>query len=156
MAEWFSSLDAGIVDEELDGKIIRTVNNKVVFLDDIESIGCLQKLSMCFYLYMRVDGIDRFLRRFNLPLVHIGSRVDDLALQVAEVNHVVIYNADGANAGRRQVHGNRGTQSACTNDEYFAFAYLLLTFHTDILQKNVAEWKKRTVAISRLNQMEKY
>ena len=55
---------------------------------------------------VRVVGEERFLRRFDLRSTDIPVLVEYLALQVGEVDGVVLHDADGAHSGQREVDGD--------------------------------------------------
>ena len=138
MAERFASHHTGIVDEELDGEVVGAIHHKVILLHQVEGIVCHQELTVGFHFHVWIDGIDGLLGRLHLPLIHIGRGVDDLSLQVAQIHHIAIHNADGAHTSRCQIHCHRGTQSACTHDEHTSFSYLFLSFHAHVLQEDMA------------------
>jgi hypothetical protein len=56
--------------------------------------------------------------RLDLWPSHIRHAVDDLPLQVAQVNGVVVDDPDGPDAGRGKVEQGRGAQPAGTDDKH--------------------------------------
>ena len=64
--------------------------------------------------------------------------VHDLALQVAAFHHVKVHQAQGADAGRRQVQADGRTQAASADDQHLGFLEVQLAFATDTGQGDVA------------------
>ena len=60
-----------------------------------------------------------------------GGAVQDLALQVAEVDGVEVDDADGADAGRGQVHRHRRAEPAGADAQHLGGLQLLLPLHPD-------------------------
>jgi hypothetical protein len=54
--------------------------------------------------------------------------MDNLALQIGKIDHVVIDDADGADASCCQIESSRCPQSAGTDDQHLAGQELLLSF----------------------------
>ena len=93
---------------------------------------------ICCYLHIRIDGNHLLLGAFHLRGVQVLGLVDDLALQVAEVNHIGIHDTDMSHASRSEVEGNWGTQASGTNDEHLGIEELFLSLEAYILKEDVA------------------
>jgi hypothetical protein len=65
----------------------------------------------------RIDGVQRLSAGFSLGHADASLRVQDLALQVGEIDGVVIDQRDLADAGRCQVECCRRTEAAGTDDQ---------------------------------------
>ena len=61
---------------------------------------------------MRIDAADRFLRGFGLGAAHVRVRVEDLALQIGKIHGVEIHDADFADAGGGEIHGDGRAETA--------------------------------------------
>ena len=64
--------------------------------------------------------------------------VGDLPLQVVERDAVVVDDADGADAGRGEIHDQRRAEAAGAHDEHAGAFQLLLALAADLLQHEVA------------------
>src|SRR6185369_5918480 len=58
--------------------------------------------------------------RGQLRAPDVRRAVDDLALQIAEVDHVVVDETDGAHTGGGEIHRGRRTQSAGADEQNLA------------------------------------
>ena len=74
----------------------------------------------------------------ELRAADVFGGVDDLALQVAGVDDVEVDQAEGADAGRGEVEGERRTEPAGADAEDFGGLELLLALHADFGQDEVA------------------
>ena len=90
------------------------------------------------HLHIRIDGNHLLLGAFHLRGVQVLGLVDDLALQVAEVNHIGIHDTDMSHACRSKVEGYRRAQATGTNDEYLGVEELFLSLEAYILEEDVA------------------
>ncbi len=72
----------------------------------------------------------------SLPTVDCG--VDDLALQVGFVDDVEVDQADGADAGGGEIERERRAEAAGADAEDLRGLELLLAFHADLGQDEVA------------------
>ena len=77
-------------------------------------------------------------RALGLELAHIGRIVNDLPVQIVEAHPVVVDDADGADTGCRQIHGQRRADAAGADDENTRGFQLLLAFAADLLQHQLA------------------
>ena len=68
---------------------------------------------------------------------HVGGPVDHLALQVADVDHVVVDDPDRPDAGRREVLEHRRTETARADDEHPRVAQPALTVDPDLREQQV-------------------
>ena len=91
-----------------------------------------------FYLHIRIDGNHLLLGAFHLRGVQVLGLVDDLALQIAEVNHIGIHDTDMSHASRSEVEGYWGAQASGTNDEHLGIEELFLSLEAYILEEDVA------------------
>ena len=74
----------------------------------------------------------------DLELADGGGGVDDLALEVGGVDDVEVDEADGADSGGGEVEGERRAEAAGADAEDFGGLELLLAFHADLGQDEVA------------------
>ena len=64
--------------------------------------------------------------------------MQDLALQVAQVDDVVVDDADRADAGRREVEGRRRAEPAGADQQHLGVEQLRLPLLADLGQQEVA------------------
>ena len=104
--------EARLVDGEAGGEVVAGVDDHVGLVDQFAQQPTLEA---------RLDGGDGQLgierqqgvaRRVDLGAADVGGGVDDLSLQVAEVDLVVVDQDQVADAGRGEVHRHRRAQSA--------------------------------------------
>jgi hypothetical protein len=89
-------------------------------------------------LHVGVEGVDGLLGRFGLGLADQVGRVDDLPLEVREIDHVHVDDAEGAHAGRGQVECGRRTQAARAHEQHLGVEELLLPGLADLGDDQVA------------------
>ena len=135
MHERFLLKHAGIVNQKFRREIIRTVDDKIVILvaDNVADIGRSHELVVGVDIHVRIHRIYSFLARLNFRFADIRRLVNNLPLQIREVNDVKINKADGADAGRRKVHGCGSTEPPRANDEHLAIEQFFLPFAADLL-----------------------
>jgi len=66
-----------------------------------------------------------------------GTPARPAPVHVAELNHVVIYKTQGANACCCQIEGSWWPQASTTYDQHFAVAQLALTSYTEAGEQNM-------------------
>jgi hypothetical protein len=81
---------------------------------------------------VRVDVQDAVAGAVQLRPAQVCRTVDDLALQVAGVHHVVIHQANTTHPRGGQVHGQRRAQPACADEQDARRLQLLLPGHADL------------------------
>ena len=126
MGEGFLCHDAGVVDEELRRKIVGAVDDEIVILDEVEDVVARDEGMVSNHLHVRVHRFHGFLRGLYLGFTHILRGVYYLALQIRKVNHIGIYNADGAHTCGGKVHGHRSAKASRTNHENLRVQELFL------------------------------
>ena len=138
MGEGLLRHHARIVDEELRREIVCPVNHEIVILDEVKDVPARDERVVRNHLHV---GIHRFHRLFcglHLQLAHVLGGVDNLALQIREIHDVGIGNTDSADTCRREVHGGRGAQASCTDNQHLRVQQLLLALRTHLFQDDVA------------------
>ncbi len=72
---------------------------------------------MLDHLHVGVDGLHRLCGRLRLGASHILGGMQDLAVQVGDVYHVKVNEAQGAHSGRGQVQAGGRAQPASPDEE---------------------------------------
>ena len=96
------------------------------------------RTSVLLDLHVRVDLVDRDLGRVDLRHADAVVRVRDLALEVREVDHVVVDDAERADARRRQVERGRRAEPAGAEQEHLRVEQLHLALEADLRDQQVA------------------
>ena len=84
---------------------------------------------------VRVERLDRLLGGVDLRHADAVGRVDDLALEVGEVDDVVVDDAERADAGRREVERGRRAEAAGAEQQHLGVEQLLLALQADLGQR---------------------
>ncbi len=85
-----------------------------------------------------VEGVDRDARRLDLALADPVGRVDDLALEVADVDDVEVDEADRPDARRGEVERGRRTEAAGADEQRLRAEELRLAGRADLGDQQVA------------------
>ncbi len=88
-------------------------------------------------VHVGVDRLDRLLRRVHLRHAHAVGRVDHLALQVGQVDDIVVDDPQRAHPGRRQVQRSRGAEPAGAEQQDLRVEQLLLAVGPDLGDQRV-------------------
>ena len=102
---------AGIADEIAGGEVVRAVGDDVVAADDIERVAGVEPRLVRLDVHMRIEPGDRLPRALDLGCADVRGVVHDLALQVVERDAIVVDDAEGADAGRGQIHQKRASRA---------------------------------------------
>ena len=87
---------------------------------------------------MRVDLAQPFLGQLDLRAAHVGGAEEHLPLEIAQVDPIEIDDADAADSGGRQVHSQRGAETAGSDDQGTRRAQPNLALHAHLGQREVA------------------
>ena len=95
--------------------------------------------SLCLIdLDVGVERVDRLLGRVDLGDADALGVVDHLALQVGEVDDVVVDDPERADAGRREVQRGRRAEAAGAEQQHLRVEQLLLALDPDLVEQQVA------------------
>ena len=89
-------------------------------------------------VHVGVERLDRTLGRVDLRYADARRRVDDLALEVRDVDHVVVDDAERADARRREVERGRRAEPAGAEQQHLRVEQLALAVLADLRQEEVA------------------
>src|SRR5574344_2176455 len=107
---------ASIVNQKLHREIISSVDHEIPWLNDFLGVGRIEEFVISGYLYVRIDGNHLLLGTFYFRFVNILGKMDNLALQVAEIDYVGIHNTDVTYTGSSKIQCCRSPQTAGTNN----------------------------------------
>ena len=88
--------------------------------------------------HVGIEGLDRDARRLDLRHADAVVGVQDLALQIREVDDVVVDDAERSDAGRRQVERRRRAEAAGAEQQHFGGEQLCLSGLADLGKHEVA------------------
>ena len=94
-----------------------------------------------WYLTTLTSGlsvVDRLLGGVDLRLADAVGRVDDLALEVGDVDDVVVDDADRADARGGEVERGRRAEAAGAEQQHLGVEQLLLALGADLGEQEVA------------------
>src|SRR5262249_39377325 len=128
---------AGVVREITRREIVGAVHHDVVRPDQIEGVFARDAGVVQDDFDVRVDAVDGFLRRLRLGPADVGVRVQDLALEIRVIDAVEIDDAEFADAGGGEIHGNGRAESAGADAENARGADFLLAGQADLGQDQV-------------------
>src|SRR5436189_571711 len=127
-----------IVDEVTDREVVRAVDDDVVALEDLEHVRREKQRLVADHPDRGVDRSEVLDCRIDLRAADVGGGVEDLALQVGLVDPVEVHDAELAVAGGRQIHRDRGAESAGADHQHRAVEQLPLTPAADVRQDDMA------------------
>src|SRR5574344_194638 len=90
------------------------------------------------YIHTRIDQFHFFLCTLYFCFAYIRGKMDYLTLQITKVHYIGIHDTNSTYTCCRKIQGGRCSQSASSYHKDFTVEYFLLTFHTHILQENMA------------------
>ena len=77
-------------------------------------------------------------RRVKFWAADVAGAVEELTLQVGDIDHIEVDDADGADASRGEVQCGWRAKSACTDDEYTSGFEASLAGESDARERQVA------------------
>ena len=133
-----SEQHAGVVDQVARLEVVCAVGDDVVVLEDLERVGAGEHGVVLHDVHEGVQALEHDLGGVDLELADGGGGVDDLALQVAGVDGVEVDQAERADAGGGEIECERRAQAAGADAQDLGGLQLLLAFHADFGQDQVA------------------
>src|SRR5690606_37605872 len=85
---------ARVVDEITRREVVGAVNDDIVLAQDLERVLARETYIVCDDACVRIERTQPFRRDLDLAPADIARVVEDLALEIAQVDDVVIDNAD--------------------------------------------------------------
>ena len=137
MGKWLLCHNTGIIDQKLCRKVIGTVNNEIIVLNEIHNIAGIYESAVCLYGYIRVDRFHSLRCGFYFCFTHIISRMNDLSLQVGKIYLIRIHNTDSSYSCCCQIKCCRGTKSTGTDDQNAGIQQLFLSLHSHFLENDM-------------------
>src|SRR5690606_21810310 len=145
-----AQLHAGIVEQVAKREIVRAVDHHVDAvqqrLDVVRGDPRLHRLDPD----RGIERLQALPRRFHLGRADRGLGMQDLPLQVAAVDDVVVDQAQVPHSGRRQVERRRRAEPARADHQHVRSAHALLPLDPDLGQAQVARIALEEIRLLRL------
>ena len=98
---------ARVVHQIARREVIGSIHHDVVVFQNLERVLAGERNFVPIDLDIRIDVEHRLGRRIQLLLADVLGPVNHLALQIGEIHHVEIHQADAADARRGEIHAER-------------------------------------------------
>ena len=147
--------DRGVVDEVAGGEVVGAVDDHVPALaeDALDVLGG-EPLLVGLDVDVRVERLDRPLRRVDLRLAEAVGRVDDLALEVRVVDHVRVDDPERPDAGRGEVERGGGAEPTGADQQHAGAEQPLLARLADLGDQQVARVAAPLVGRERVGRLD--
>ena len=129
---------AGVVDQVAGGEVVRAVEHHIVPPHDLEGIVGPQGLAIADDLDIGVEILDPLDGGVDLGLADGALAVQDLALEIAAVDVVVVDDADRPHPGGCQIERRRRTQPAGADQQHAGIQQLDLAGLAQVGQDEMA------------------
>ena len=127
----------GVVDQEPGFEIVGSVGDQIVLRHEVERVFRRDAFEMGDQGDVRVNGGQGRLGTFHLGCADRRRLMDDLALQVGQVDRIVVDHADGADPGGGQVQQHGRSKPPGADDQNPARQQLGLADAADLFQQDV-------------------
>ena len=107
-------------------------------MQNLERVLAGQRGLVLVDLDIRIDVAHPVGGRIELLAADVLGAVNHLPLQVGEIHHVEIHQADAADARRRQIQPERRAQAARADQQHLGLLQLQLAFHADFRHDQMA------------------
>ena len=124
--------DAGVVDQVPRPEVVRSVDDQLVLREQLDRVVPLQPQAMFVHRHVRVQRLQGLLGGLRLRHSHPIGRVEDLALEVGLVDHVVVHDPDPPHARRRQIQRGRRSEPAGADQQHLRLEQLRLPRLADL------------------------
>jgi hypothetical protein len=133
-----AELERRVVEQVPRGEVVGAVDDEIVVGEERHDVLRRHAQLVRDHGHVGVERGERLLRALDLRRAHAILRVDDLALQVRDVDHVVVDEPDGADARRREVDRRGRPQPARADEQHARLQELHLTGLADLGEHGVA------------------
>ena len=90
------------------------------------------------HLHIAVDALEPLLAGCGLGLADAGFGVQNLALQIGQVDRVVVNQRDVADTGRGQIQGRRRAEASGADDQRVGIEKGLLALYAQLVKQDMA------------------
>jgi len=130
--------DAGPVHRMPGAEVVAAVDHHIGLGDQPREQRIVGAQPMRLDADVRIDAAHRLGRRFDLGHAHPRRVVDDLALEIGEIDLVVVDQRDAADPGRGEIEQHRRTEPAGTDHQRMARADARLAVDAELFEQDVA------------------
>ena len=115
----FFEEDTRVVDEVARWEIVASVDDDIVFGEDVHDVVGCEIVGVWHHITAGVDFFEGFVSRDGFETPQVRCAVQYLALQVGDIDNVGIDNSECPNASRGEIESGWAAQSARANEEHF-------------------------------------
>ena len=141
--------DTGAVDGVARGEVVGAIEHHVGLGDQLQQLRFVNARRQGGVFDLGVDLAQRRLRGQHLGFPDRARTVHDLALQVAEVDRVVVAQGKVTDAARRQIQRGRRSESAESDDQRMARQQPFLAFDSDVIEQDMAAIAQELLIVHR-------
>ncbi len=107
----------GVVDQVAGGEVVRAVEDEVVAGEQLQCVGGVEPDVVEPHVHQGVQCSNGVPGRLDLGPAHVRNPVDHLALQIAQVDGVVVDDSQGSHPRGGKVEEGRRAQAAGPDDQ---------------------------------------
>src|SRR6185437_14042991 len=134
----YAAEHAGVVDQVARWEIVGAVHDQIVAAEDLERVLAGELGFVADDLDAGADGLQAFARAIQLGPADVGGGLDHLPLEVGEIHYIKIHDADGADAGGREIKSDRSAEASGADGEHFGGLELALALDAYLRNDEVA------------------
>jgi hypothetical protein len=129
---------AGVIYEVTRGEAVGAIEHQVVLREELAHVPCAQLERMGDDAHFGIERGEALAPALRLQLTEARAVEQHLALQIREIDAVVIEKSERAAAGRSQVQRRRRAEAARAHDQHARALEPLLTRGTDFAERQVS------------------
>jgi hypothetical protein len=119
------------------GEVVAAIEDNICLLHQFRQAIACSAFCQRDHVDLGVDVRKGLFSRFDFRLTDALGRMQDLALQVGQVDRVVIDQRDSSDAGRGKVVGGRRTQAASAKHQRVSGKQPFLAFDADFIEQDM-------------------
>ena len=95
--------EAGVVNQELAGKIVHPIDDDIIVGENCEGVRRVEPLFIKPYLDVGINGLHLLFSRYDLGATDIARMMQNLPLKIGQIDNIAIDEADGPDSRRRKI-----------------------------------------------------
>ena len=136
-----------MVDSVTGGKVIARVHDHIGVSDQLQQSFFIHTLVEFDHFDFRIDFRKSLSGRVCFRGANVVCTVNDLALEVGQVNSVIVTDSELADSARGKVHGGRGAESSRPDYQYMRPDQGFLTLYSYLWQQDVTAVTQQLIVI---------
>ena len=108
-------------------KVVSAVDQNIIGLRKLQRIGGRKDLVVRDHLDIRIEVQQALAGGVNFERANLRSAMNDLALQIVRLDHIVVHQSDAAHTGCRKVQRHRRPQPARADAQHAGSFQALLS-----------------------------